>query len=425
MRNKRKGGHKQERKIKYFLLILSLGISGCADTSPAETGSTKGGSEAAKSGQEAQKEVDPIIETGYELFKNADEEGRMDDLETFCSIVKRFGDSGYAAVDGKNQIDMTEPEQVLEFCRRVDAKEEGKLTLIKIKDLEGTLDGIVKYDFQTESGEVGVATSYYKYQGGDMKEVFTASFPAERWKYTEDGYLMFSGSCFSEQLYVLTMSEAKEYAAFRVLPLDETCRELNRQYILPVGYARNNLFLADWNEEDFGDLDFYDLFDLFYPRVNGRQVPYGMDENLGVGAVYRIPKDEFENVIKRFINIDSDTLQSKTVFFPEDETYEYKPRGLYEAEHPEYPYSEVVRHTENGDGTIMLTVNVVFPYAGISKVYTHEVVVRPLDDGGVQYVSNRIVPSEDYYEETWHTPRLTPEKWEEMYGSANTLIGGY
>ena len=76
----------------------------------------------------------------------------------------------------------------------------------------------------------------------------------------------------------------------------------------------------------------------------------------------------------------------------------------------------VVDFTENSDGTITLTANVVFPYAGDSKVYAHEVVVRPLEDGGVQYVSNQIIPSEDNYEETWHTPRLTLEEWEELYG---------
>ena len=72
--------------------------------------------------------------------------------------------------------------------------------------------------------------------------------------------------------------------------------------------------------------------------------------------------------------------------------------------------------TENSDGTLTLTANVVFPYAGNSKVFAHEVVVRPLENGGVQYVSNRIIPSEDNYRETWHTPRLTAEEWEEIYG---------
>ncbi len=31
----------------------------------------------------------------------------------------------------------------------------------------------------------------------------------------------------------------------------------------------------------------------------------------GVGAVYRIPKDDFESVIMAYFNIDSETLQSK------------------------------------------------------------------------------------------------------------------
>ena len=64
----------------------------------------------------------------------------------------------------------------------------------------------------------------------------------------------------------------------------------------------------------------------------------------------------------------------------------------------------------------MLMANVVFPYAGISKVYTHEVVLRPLENGGVQYVSNHILQSEENYEMTWHTPRLTQDEWEEVYG---------
>ena len=206
------------------------------------------------------------------------------------------------------------------------------------------------------------------------------------------------------------------YTALRVQPLDETYRELSRKYLLPISFEQNNMFIVDWSEEDFGDLNFYDMYDILYPKVNGQYVPYVADDNLSVSAVYRIPKEEFESVIMKYFNIDSETLQSKTVYDSEDSTYEYKPRGFEEVEYPEYPYSEVIGYTENSDGTITLTANVVFPYSGNSKVYAHEVVVRPLEDGGVQYVSNRIIPSEDNSEETWHTPRLTLEEWEELYG---------
>ena len=158
----------------------------------------------------------------------------------------------------------------------------------------------------------------------------------------------------------------------RVQPLDETCRELTRKYLTPISFEHNNMFIVDWSEDDFRDLNFYDMYDILYSKVKGQYVPYVADDNLSAGAVYRIPKEEFESVIMKYFNINSETLQSKTVYDPEDSTYEYKPRGFEEAEYPEYPYSEVVGFTENSDGTITLTANVVFPHSGNSEDNSEE-----------------------------------------------------
>ena len=393
-----------------FMLIVS--VSGCSDTPQEETAVVETISEVQLSGQKDEEETEKMIECCLELYEKAAEENKIDDLETIRSIVNCLGENGYPAVDSRNQINMTEPEKVVEFCEKVDAQEEAEITIIEVS----YLGGFVKYDLKTKDGNVDVVRSYYKYENGNMKREVTGSYQTEYWNYTEDGYLMFSGVWFSEELYVLTLSGAEEHTALRVQTLDETYRELSRKYLLPIGFEQNNMFIVDWSEDDFGDLNFYDMYDILYPKVNGQYVPYVADDNLGVGAVYRILKDDFESVIMAYFNIDSETLQSKTIYYAEDETYEYKPRGFEEVEYPEYPYSEVVGFTENSDGTLTLTANVVFPYAGDSKVYAHEVVVRPLENGSVQYVSNRIIPSEDNYRETWHTPRLTAEEWEEIYG---------
>lgn len=391
-----------------FMLMLS--VSGCSDTPPEETQVDETVVEVQTIPENSQAEE--IIDICVDLYEKAVEENKIADLEMIRSIVNRLGENGYPAVDSKNQIDMTEAEQVVRFCDMVDNKEEAELTILEVS----YLGGFVKYDLQTKDGNVDVVRSYYKYENGNIQREVIGSYQAEYWNYTEDGYLVFSGNWYSEELYILTAGLVEENTALRVQPLDETYRELGRKYLLPISFEQNNMFLVDWNEDDFGDLNFYDMYDILYPKVNGQYVPYVADDNLGVGAVYRIPKDEFESVIMKYFNIDSETLQSKTIYYSEDETYEYKPRGFYEVEYPEYPYSEVVGFTENSDGTITLTANVVFPYAGDSKVYAHEVVVRPLEDGGVQYVSNRIIPSEDNCGETWHTPRLTAEEWEELYG---------
>ena len=393
-----------------FMLIVS--VSGCSDTPQEETAVVETISEVQLSGQKDEEETEKMIECCLELYEKAAEENKIDDLETIRSIVNCLGENGYPAVDSRNQINMTEPEKVVEFCEKVDAQEEAEITILEIS----YLGGFVKYDLHTKDGNVDVVRSYYKYENGNMKREVTGNYQAEYWNYTEEGYLMFSGVWFSEELYVLTLSGAEEHTALRVLPLDETYRELSRKYLRPIGFEQNNMFIVDWSEEDFGDLNFYDMYDILYPKVNGQYVPYVADDNLSVSAVYQIPKEEFESVIMKYFNIDSETLQSKTIYDSENLTYEYKPRGFEEVEYPEYPYSEVVGFTENNDGTITLIANVVFPYAGDSKVYAHEVVVRPLEDGEVQYVSNRIIPSEDNCRETWHTPRLTLEEWEELYG---------
>lgn len=393
-----------------FMLIVS--VSGCSDTPQEETAVVETISEVQLSGQKDEEETEKMIECCLELYEKAAEENKIDDLETIRSIVNCLGENGYPAVDSRNQINMTEPEKVVEFCEKVDAQEEAEITIIEVS----YLGGFVKYDLKTKDGNVDVVRSYYKYENGNMKREVTGSYQTEYWNYTEDGYLMFSGVWFSEELYVLTLSGAEEHTALRVQTLDETYRELSRKYLLPIGFEQNNMFIVDWSEADFGELNFYDMFDLLYPKVYGTNIPYVADDNLGVGAVYRIPKEEFESVIMTYFNIDSETLQSKTVYYSEDSTYEYKPRGFEEVEYPEYPYSEVIGFTENSDGTLTLTANVVFPYMWDSKVYAHEVVVRPLENGGVQYVSNRIISSEDNYRETWHTPRLTAEEWEKIYG---------
>ena len=393
-------------------IMILLSVSGCSDTHLEDEQVVESEIAVQDQQQNVKDNEDEIIEICSQLYKKASEENKIADLETVRIIVNQFGENGYPAVDSRNQIDMTEAEQVEWFCEMVDTQEEAEITIIEVS----YLGGFVKYDLETKDGNVDVVRSYYKYENGNMKREVTGSYQAEYWNYTEDGYLMFSGVWFSEELYVLTLSGAEEHTALRVQPLDETYRELSRKYLNPISFERNNMFIVDWSEEDFGDLNFYDMYDILYPKVNGQYAPYVADDNLSVSAVYQIPKEEFESVIMKYFNIDSETLQSKTIYDSENLTYEYKPRGFEEVEYPEYPYSEVVGFTENNDGTITLTANVVFPYAGDSKVYAHEVVVRPLENGRVQYVSNRIIPSEDNYRETWHTPRLTLEEWEELYG---------
>lgn len=258
--------------------------------------------------------------------------------------------------------------------------------------------------------------NFFSYENGKLKQSSEDIYRTESWEYTEDGHLMFSGRLAFEGSYEVTRNEIMEYMAYRVLSLDETCRELNRKYILPIGYERNNMFLTDWSEEEFAELDFYDMFDLFYQENHTANGEFTFGNAMGTSAVYLISKEKFEPVIKSKFKISSEVLQSKTVYYPCEEVYEYKPRGLEETEYPEYPYPEVIGYVNNDDGTLTLKVQAVFPYRGVSKAYIHEVTVRDTKDGGIQYVGNRIIEPINNPEIRWHVPRLTRTEWEELYG---------
>ena len=449
---KRKYGHKRKKNRKFlgsivcaikarlWLLtmtsLITATMSGCGDEAskapdieivaenteePLLTESDLNESDLTKSDWGNEDSIGMIY---GDIYKEIAEENAPDSLKTMRHIISRLGEKGYAAVDSENQIDMAEAEKALEFCEAVDEKKSAELTMIVIEN-----QGFQKFDFKTEKGNVYVIKEYYRYDNkGYFQKVSTVSYPADLWQYTEEGYLIFEGSYDSEEDFVLTLSDVTEHAALRILPLDETCRELNRKYILPVGYGRNNLFLTDWGEEDFGDLDFYDVFDCFYPILYQQLVPYAYNENLEIGAVYQIPEDIFENVITTHFNIDTEKLRLKTAYLSKESAYEYRPRGFYEVEYPEIPYPEVVDYTENPDGTITLTINAVYPEENTSKAYSHKTVIRPLSEEDFQYVSNEMIPCENNFDIWWHSDRLTEEEWQETYGEnvdADKTENGY
>lgn len=343
----------------------------------------------------------------HDSYEEAVKTNMLGSLETKEHIVVRLGEHGYVAVDSENQVDMAGAEQAVKFCKAVEEKKSDKLTIIVIMEL-----GFQKFDLETEGGNVNIVKGYYQYdKNGCLQNKSMVNYAANLWQYTEEGYIIFEGNYFSDENFVLTLSDAIEHTVLRVSPLDEKCRDLNRKFILPVGYSQNNIFLTDWNEEDFGELNFYDVFDKFYPILYGQPVPYIANENLGVETIYEIPEEIFENVIMTYFNVEKELLRSKTIYRPEKASYEYRPRGFYEAEYSEIPYPEVVNYIENDDGTITLIINAVYPNENTSKSFSHKIVIRPLGENRFQYMSNQMLS--DDYDIWWHSKRFTEKEWKE------------
>ena len=406
------GKNKKAPLFAMTMLILPT-LAGCSDRTPevSDIEITQQGSEVYSFDKKDSAGMECIAEILDEIYEEAVSTDTLGSLDMMRRMVARLGENGYVAVDNGNQIDMTQAEQAFDFCKAVDEKEMDELTIIVVMEM-----GIRKFDLKTEDGNVNIVRGYYQYdQNGSLQNRSTVSYPADFWQYTEEGYLIFEGSYFLDENYILTLSDTPEHTMLRILPLDEKCREYNRKYILPVGYEQNNLFLCNWSEDDFGDLDFYDLFDRFYPMTYSQPVPYMADENLGVGAVYQIQGELFENVIGTYFDMDYEMLRSKTTYLSELAAYEYRPRGFYEVEYPDIAYPEVVGYTENKDGTVTLHVNAVYPGGNMSKEFSHTTVIRPFSEGSFQYVSNEITLPEGDQDIWWHSNRLTEEERENLF----------
>lgn len=398
-------------------MVLAFSVIGCSraysdeaiqnDESETRNEITQNSETEAAKEQKNMMGVDHLI---LNFVQSAKRQGTLGELNTEKEIVSILGENGYVAIDQDNQVDMVNANKLIAFCKSVNQKMDDQIVVITVD----CMGGYIEYYLQTHDGKVEVKMYDYVFRDQKIEVNFIASYKASSFQYA-DGYLMFSGVFFSKDTYVLTVSGTEKHTALRMEPLDEKLRELNREYLLPVGFAYNNLFCVDWSKDDYSKLNFYDVFDLFYETVYGIQSPYGMDDNLMVGAVYQIPKEEFEKVIMQYVDIDSETLQKYTIYHQDSQTYEYRPRGFMEAEYPKYPYSEIVNYTENEDGTMTLLANVVYPNEDIAKYYQHEVVVGKLENGGVQYLSNRIITDSSTYDPNWHTNRFTLDEWNEYY----------
>mgnify|MGYP000343888699 CR=1 FL=1 len=124
------------------------------------------------------------------------------------------------------------------------------------------------------------------------------------------------------------------------------------EYIEPIGYEANNLFLVEWDEENFQQVNFNDLYDFLY-RMDQGSLPDSSRYPDGIGG------SEFEDLIEKYSvflgTISAGRLQQPNRHYPWTQI-----AGSNSAVWTEMD-PEVVDARDNGDGTITMTVDVVSP----------------------------------------------------------------
>ncbi len=330
-------------------------------------------------------------------------------------IVDRLADCGFIAIDSDNKVDMANAENMRPFLDSLESGEPAKVLILQVL----YSGGLNLLEIVTDEGNVSVEQTYYAFQDDHLTKTMRCEFTADHCEYTEEGYLLIGGSRYSPELYVLTMSEEEEHIALRVEPLDEQCRRLCEKYMAPISYNLNNMFITNWSQDNYSNLDFYDIFERFYKETYGKNCPYTMSDDLSVGNEYEVPANEFEDVIMQHIKVSPEKLHMLLRYDADKECYIYRPRGFHEFDYAEVPYPEVAAYERNTDGSVTLTVNAVYPNGNTSKLFSHKVTVVD-ENGRIYYLSNEI-PGDEELDLWWHADRLSDEEWKEYYKSYTGL----
>ena len=284
-----------------------------------------------------------------------------------------------AAVSGFD-VDMMNYDAMEDFLDEASAGNQAEVILYRIHT-----DGTVSREKFTFDGK----DMYSLYTKGrwtdDMESAFSVNSLSRmsQWKYTEKGWFIFE-YCTAQPPELTEVVDA--YEMIRVKPQKEEYREMEENYLDIIGYQGNNLLCSEWSEDQIEGLDFNGLYEYFYMEEYGREIDTEK-------CAKSIPREEFESLLTKYLPVTAEQLREYASYDSESETYDWVMLGVgnYAPNAFWISVPEVTGITENENGTITLTVDVVCEKKGNDDFYTHEVTLRILDDGKAMYLSNHIL----------------------------------
>ena len=203
------------------------------------------------------------------------------------------------------------------------------------------------------------------------------------WDYTEKGNFLF------ERVYSPPwMGNGR--GLIHIGPNDSELIGLAKNYITVVGYYGNNLFSSNWSEDDWGDLNFNDLFEFLYRSKYNALFEDHLCTFDSEQSRYYIEAAMFESVIGTYFNVPAGILRSRALYSELNGGYPWQTITCSNCVYNGNLVPDVRSYETHEDGTIAIDVDVLCPTLRTDHFYSHRLTVRPLPDGGFQYVSNEI-----------------------------------
>lgn len=319
----------------------------------------------------------------------------IDEIEMF--LVRR----GYPIInsDTKYPSYLENSEGFYDFWKSVSENKEAEQKVFRITETGGL---ICSY-FQLIEGRKYYAMISIEWDG-DNEPIYSTMEYKEVIDWEMSDHDNFYYQIYSEDRSIET------YSVIKLKPMDQTLYDLTEKYILPIGYQSNNMFLCDWTSEDYGSLCFNDLFEYFY-KIRNHHFFYVQEQERILEPYLHadIPQWLFEETLLPYFNISLEEFRKRCLFDSVNQVYPWQ--EVYCGNVYYYPNvePEVIHYEANEDGTLTLIVNARCNSYKMDCLFSHEVVIRSLENGSYQYISNQIT-YRGTHELPFYRPRITLQR---------------
>ena len=349
--------------------------------------------------REYKEDAIAAMEVTRELFQAADKGSSSNVVlsdDTVAQMLGALGAAGYTAVDYFGNMNVQNPQPLIDFGNAVNSGAEGEACYYVLHS-DGTLHG---NNLVYKDGVPSLTTVSVEWDDKGEPEVYsTGQYALTHLELTAKGWFI----CTRESGGSDWAVNGNAYTFLRLTPYDDTLRQLAEKYMGSQAYSENNLFTCTWSGSDFGQLDFNCLFPILYSRYYGTVPLTGSNmgyiagfEKVPGSELYIVPYEQFQEVICSYIDIDVDTLQ-----WLSDDNASYggyyvlgTAQEYYNNITPKVPCPEVTDYWYNSDGSLTLKVDAVYPAYGTDCAFTHELTVMDTEDG-FKYLSNYVYESEN------------------------------
>ena len=337
----------------------------------------------ARQRAEAEEDCKEMMGLILELYKNADKGCASNVViadEVIDQMVEKLKVTGCPVTITEIYSNMENYTKLEDFLNAAAAGRGGSAVVYEIHS-DG---GIGRYQYSYDGKDMYVLSA--KAAWNDDKPVITyiSYTRIKEWKFTDKGYFCYE-LCVPEYPEVTEIVDG--CCMVRVKPITEENREMSERCVLGLAYQGNNLLYSDWDADHMEHLDYNGIYEYLYAMKYQEQFPY---EDYSDG----IPKDEFERLIMEYLPVTAEEIQDYASFDKEKQKYTWVRLGCFNYA-PTYfgtSFPEVTDIRENEDGTVTLTVDAVCSMILCDDaVITHELTVRFSEDGGFQYLGNKIL----------------------------------